>query len=87
MSNFTGFIISKGDKRLEERLSVHPFINRLKSGKQMAVMTAVIIILYWIFESVVDLLFFPHASLGHGIYGCTSFLCPGVPIFPKRAGS
>jgi len=47
---------------------VHPLGKWLKSGKEMALGTAVIIVLYWIFESVVDLFFFPQASLMERIF-------------------
>jgi hypothetical protein len=47
---------------------VHPVLNRLKSGKQMALITALVIVLYWLFESVVDLFFFPQARLMERIF-------------------
>jgi hypothetical protein len=47
---------------------VHPLLNWLKSGKQMAGLTAIILVLYWLFESAVDLFFFPQASLMERIF-------------------
>jgi hypothetical protein len=69
LCTFSGFIISGPDNPVQERLPVQPVINWLKSGKQMAAITAMIIVLYWIFESVVDLFFFfPHDSLMDRIF-------------------